>query len=84
MIGVDDLRQVVGGMIRRRHLIGGHAPEQGIRPTATLPGLLETPHISKTLLGQFMPYRSVFLHVNPHFSLFPFAVSKLLRIFARD
>ena len=41
VIGVDGLRQVIGRVIRRCHLVGGHTTKQGIGPTTALSGLLE-------------------------------------------
>ena len=40
VIGFDSLRHVVGRMIRRCHLVGGHSTKQGIGPTTAFSCLL--------------------------------------------
>ena len=41
VIGIDSLRQQIGGTVGRCHLIGRHSAEKGIRPTAALTRLLQ-------------------------------------------
>ena len=41
MIGIHRLRQQISRSVRRSHLIGRHTTEEGIRPSATLTGLLQ-------------------------------------------